>query len=61
MSTPLSYNVDGAAHAAGVSKRTIWRAIHDGELTTFKWGARTLIPAEDLNALIQRKRGERAA
>lgn len=57
----LSYNVDSAAKAVGVSRRTIWRAIHDGELSTFKFGARTLIPAEDLEALIQRKKGERAA
>lgn len=60
MSAPLSYSVDGAAQAAGVSKRTIWRAIHDRELSTFKWGARTLIPADDLAALIAKKRQQAA-
>jgi hypothetical protein len=40
MSAALSYSVASAAKAADVSTRTIWRAIHDGELSTFKFGAK---------------------
>ncbi len=49
---PLSYSVDGAARAIGVSKATIWRLIAAGNLTTFKLGARTLIRADVLMAFI---------
>lgn len=52
----LSYSIAEAVKATGVSKNTIWRAIAAKELETFKWGARTLIPAESLEGLIQRRR-----
>lgn len=61
MSAPLSYGVDGAAKAIGISARGVWRLIHDGELPTFKLGARTLILTEDLQALLHRRKHERAA
>lgn len=53
----LSYSVDGAAKALGVSKATVWRKIAEAELETFKLGARTLIPADSLQAFVDRCRG----
>lgn len=50
----ISYDVPGAAAAIGVSKTTIWRLIAAGELETFKLGARTLIRADVLQALVDR-------
>lgn len=54
-SEPISYSVDGAARAIGVSKATIWRNIAAGNLTTFKLGARTLIRADVLHGFIERQ------
>jgi excisionase family DNA binding protein len=52
---PLAYNVPDASRAIGVSRATVWRLIAAGELRTFKLGARTLIRAEQLFALLDRK------
>jgi excisionase family DNA binding protein len=46
----LAYSVAEAATALGVSDMTIYRRIKDGSLTTYKWGGRTLIRPEDLQA-----------
>jgi excisionase family DNA binding protein len=51
-SAPLSYSVQGAAAAIGISKTTVWRLIADGEITTFKLGCRTLIRGDTLRAFI---------
>lgn len=48
----LSYTVNEAAFAVGVSPRTIYRLIASGELLSFKLGARTLIRRSDLERLI---------
>lgn len=53
----LAYSPADAAENLGVSQRTIWRLIGSGEIGTFKLGSRTLIPADDLRALIARLRG----
>jgi excisionase family DNA binding protein len=46
----LAYSVADAAAALGVSDQTIYRRIKDGSLKTYKWGGRTLIRPEDLQA-----------
>lgn len=51
---PLSYSVKDAATAIGISKTTVWRLIASGEIQTFKLGCRTLIRADQLQALIDR-------
>lgn len=51
----LSYSVEGAAKAIGISRTTIWRLVQAGELRTFKIGGRTLIRADVLAAFIDRR------
>jgi len=48
----LAYRVDEAAAALCVSKRTIYNRIKDGTLTPRKVGNCTLIPANQLAALL---------
>ena len=55
MTEPLAYSVPDAAKAIGVSKNTVWNLLRTGELRSFKLGARTLIRAEELRAMIDRK------
>lgn len=50
--TPISYSVQGAAAAIGISKTTVWRLIAEGEIKTFKLGCRTLIRGDILRAFI---------
>ncbi len=50
----LSYSADEAAHALGVSSATIWTMIGEGQVKTFKIGARTLIKREELEGVIER-------
>lgn len=57
MTEPLAYSVPDAAKAIGVSKNTVWNLLRVGELRSFKLGARTLIRAEELRGLIDRKAG----
>lgn len=45
---PISYNLDGAAEAAGVSRKTIERAIRAGDLVAHYPTSRPLILPEDL-------------
>lgn len=52
---PISYSIPGAAQALGVSKSTIWRLVADGQLATFKLGARTLILRDALLRLVEQK------
>lgn len=49
---PLSYNIDDAAHALGISRRSIYNLIDSGKLRKVKAGRRTLIPAADLRAIV---------
>ncbi|ATC26473.1 helix-turn-helix domain-containing protein [Caulobacter vibrioides] len=53
-SEKLSYRMDEAAEATGLSKATLYRLIERGELTTLKVGTRTLIRREVLEGLLQR-------
>jgi len=55
LTEPLAYSVPDAAKAIGVSKNTVWNLLRTGELRSFKLGARTLIRAEELRAMIDRK------
>lgn len=57
----LSYTVDEAAAATGVSRSSLYERIKAGELPTFKWCGRTLIKASVLHDLIERLAGGRAA
>lgn len=57
MTDKLSYTVQEAAKATGVSKATIWRRVKAGELSTFHWCGRTLIRAEELRAALDRASG----
>lgn len=50
----LSYRIDEAVEATGLSRPTIYRLIQRGELTSFKVGACTLIRREVLMAFLNR-------
>jgi excisionase family DNA binding protein len=50
----LSYRIDEAAEATGLSRQTIYRLIAKGELTSFKVGTRTLIIASVLQDFLDR-------
>lgn len=52
----ISYTINEASAACGISRTTIYGLIKAGELVTAKIGARTLIARADLEALIERKR-----
>jgi excisionase family DNA binding protein len=53
----LSYRMDEAAKAVGLSKATLYRLIDKGELKTLKVGTRTLIRREVLEAFLDRVEG----
>lgn len=53
--TPLTYNINGAVKATGISRTSLYKLIAAGELPIFKLAGRTLIRAADLQALIDRK------
>lgn len=53
--TPLSYNINAAAKATGISRTSIYKLIGTGELPVFKLSGRTLIRVADLQDLIDRK------
>lgn len=57
----LTFRPEEAAESLGVSKTTIYEAIKDGWLTTFKWGRATLIRRSELEKLIDRLDPPRAA
>lgn len=52
MTDRLAYSVSEAAQALGVSRTLIKSAIQAGEIASIKIGARRLVPAEALHALI---------
>jgi len=51
----LSYTVDEAARAIGVSRSTVYKLFRIGELRNFRWGGRVLIHRLDLSAYIERR------
>lgn len=48
----MSYSVRDVAELLGIGKTTIYKLIGEGQLTRIKIGARTLIPAADVRALM---------
>lgn len=56
----LSYTVDEAAAAVGVSRRTVYALVQKGELQSFKWAGRTLIRRDVLEQALDRASGGRA-
>jgi hypothetical protein len=48
----IAYTLDEASQAVGVSKRILWTAIQDGDLTVRYPTSRPVIPADELAAWI---------
>lgn len=57
----LSYRIDEAVAATGLSRPTLYRLVERGELSIFKVGTRTLIMASVLEAFLERQANEAAA
>ena len=49
---PVSYNINDAAAALGLSRRTIYNLIDAGKVRKVKIGRRSVIPAADILALM---------
>ena len=49
----LSYSVQEAASALGVSSRTVHEFVKDGNIAHFRMGTRVLIPADALRQFIE--------
>lgn len=49
-----AYKINEVAHALGLGKTTVHKLIREGELQKIKLGRSTLIPAESVEALLQR-------
>lgn len=52
--TALSYNIQGAISATGLSRTRLYGFMQDGELPTFRVGGRVYIAHKDLAALVDR-------
>ena len=48
----LAYSVNELADAAGCGRDKIYDAIRNGQLRAHKWGARTIVPAEEARRFI---------
>lgn len=48
----LAYTIAEACHAVGIGRTKLYELIGEGRVETRKIGARTIIPAESLRALI---------
>ena len=51
--TPVAYNIDDAAKALGISRRSIYTLVTAGKLRKVKAAGRSLIPASDVMALAE--------
>lgn len=51
----LAYTIPDACAAIGVSRSMLYELIGAGEIRTIKIGTRTLVPASELSAFIERK------
>ena len=51
----LSYSVQEAADALGVSSRMVHDFVRDGSIPHFRMGTRVLIPADELRKFIERR------
>lgn len=49
---PASYSIKDATALLGLGRTTIYKLLEQGRLTRIKIGARTLIPATDIHALL---------
>jgi excisionase family DNA binding protein len=49
------------AEELGISERSVWRLIEDGELPVHRFGSSTRVKREDLDAYIERSRHRRNA
>jgi excisionase family DNA binding protein len=49
----VAYSVAETAGAIGISQRTLWSRIKNGEIRVFKIGTRVLIAADELQRFIQ--------
>lgn len=49
-----AYKLNEVAQTLGLGRTTIYKLLREGELRKIKIGATTLIPAESLDALLQR-------
>jgi excisionase family DNA binding protein len=52
----LAYGIDDAADALDLSRSRIYELIADGEIAACKVGKRTIIPAAELTAFLDRHR-----
>jgi len=50
---PISYSINSAIQATGLSRAGIYIAIKDGRLPFKKYGKRTMIMADDLKAFVE--------
>jgi excisionase family DNA binding protein len=55
-SSRLAYGIEGAADALDISRSRIYELIAAGEIAACKVGKRTIIPATELAAFLQRHR-----
>ena len=55
-SSRLAYGIDGAADALDISRSRIYELIARGEISACKIGKRTIIPAAELTAFLDRHR-----
>ena len=51
----MTYNVHEVAAMLGLGRTTVYKLLDEGHLSRVKVGARTLIPARDVEALLQRE------
>lgn len=61
MTEKLSYTVDEAASAIGVSRSKVYSLVREGQISTFKWCGRTLIRADVLQRALDLASGRAAA
>lgn len=48
-----AYSLDEVARSLGISRRTLYQRMGDGTLCTVKFGKRRLVPATELERLLQ--------
>jgi excisionase family DNA binding protein len=56
--SPLAYGIEDAADTLGLSRSRIYELIAVGDITACKVGKRTIIPAAELTAFLERHRVE---
>lgn len=53
--TRMTYRIDEVAEMLGLGRTTIFKLLEQGDLRRVKVGARTLILASDVDALVHRQ------